>query len=189
LNKALYGLKQAPRAWYSRLEKYLQQKGFRKGNVDNNIYIKVDQDIIIIIEVYVDEIIFRSDDDKMSQKFSRDMKNEFEISFLGELNFFLGLHICQCDKCIFISYTKYIRETQKKFGMEDCKPISTPMQTSCKLRKEDETKDVDQRLGLMKAVGQVGRFQTTLEETHVMEVKRIFKYFKETKYFGLWYAK
>ena len=72
LNKALYGLKQAPRAWYSRLDRYLQQQGFKKGNADNNLYIKMDQDSMIIIEVYVDDIIFRSDDDRMSQKFSKD---------------------------------------------------------------------------------------------------------------------
>jgi hypothetical protein len=66
LKKALYGLKQAPRPWYSRLERYLQQQGFRKGNVDNNLYIKVNQDSIMLIEVYVDNIIFGSDDDMMS---------------------------------------------------------------------------------------------------------------------------
>jgi hypothetical protein len=146
LKKALYGLKQAPRAWYSRLDRYLQQQGFRKGNADNNLYIKVDRDNILIIEVYVDDIIFGSDDDRMSQKFSKDMQNEFEMSLLGELTFFLGLQICQCDKGIFISQTKYIREMLKKFGMEDCKPVSTPMQTSCKLSKDDDSKDADQRL-------------------------------------------
>ena len=73
LKKALYGLKQDSRAWYSRLDKYLQQQRFKKGNVDNNLYVKVDQDSMIIIEVYVDDIIFGSDDDKMSQWFSKDM--------------------------------------------------------------------------------------------------------------------
>jgi hypothetical protein len=93
----------------------------------------------------------------------------------------------------------------KKFGMEDCKPISTPMQTSCKLSKDDESKDADQRLyrsmigillyvtvsrpDVMQVVGQVVRFQETPKETHVMEVKRIFIYLKETKDFGLWYPK
>jgi hypothetical protein len=85
------------------LDRYLQQQGFRKGNEDNNIYIKVDRDGILIIEVYVDDIIFGSDDERMSQQFSKDMQKEFEMSFLGELNFFLGLQICQHDKRIFIS--------------------------------------------------------------------------------------
>jgi hypothetical protein len=119
LKKELYGLKQAPRAWYSRLERYLQQKGFKKDNVDNNIYIKVNQNNLLIIEVYVDDIIFGSNDDRMSHKFSKDMHNEFEMSLLGELSFFLGLCICQLDIGIFISQTKYIKEMLKKFGMVD----------------------------------------------------------------------
>ena len=93
LKKELYGLKQAPRAWYSRLDRYLQQQGFRKGNLDNNLYIKVNQNNLLLFEVYVDDIIFGSNDDRMSQKFAKDMKNEFEMSLLGELYFFLGLHI------------------------------------------------------------------------------------------------
>jgi hypothetical protein len=127
------------------------------------------------------------------------------MSFLGELTFFLGLQIYQHDTCIFISQTKYIKEMLKRFGMEDCKPVSTPMQTSCKLRKEDESKDADQRLyrsmigsllyvtssrpDVMQAVGQVARFQATPKETHVMAVKRIFRYLKATKDYGLWYPK
>jgi hypothetical protein len=66
LKKALYGLKQAPRAWYSRLDKYLQHAGFRKGSEDNNLYINVTQDSILLIEVYVDDIIFGSTDDRLS---------------------------------------------------------------------------------------------------------------------------
>jgi hypothetical protein len=73
LKKALYGLKQDPRAWYSRLDKYLQQARFRKGSADNNLYIKVSQGNILLIEVYVDDIIFGSDDDRLSQKFAKDM--------------------------------------------------------------------------------------------------------------------
>jgi hypothetical protein len=127
LKKDLYGLKQAPRAWYSRLDKYLHQ--------GNNPYIKVTQDSILLIEVYVDDIIFGSTDDRLSQKIAKDMHNEFEMSLLGELSFFLGLQIHQSNQGIFISQTKYIREILKRFGMEDCKPVTTPMQTSCKLRK------------------------------------------------------
>jgi hypothetical protein len=91
----LYSLKQAPKAWYSKLDRYLQQQGFRKGNENNNLYIKVTQYSILLIEFYVDDIIFGSDDDKLSQTFSKDMHNEFEMSLLGELSFFLGLYICQ----------------------------------------------------------------------------------------------
>jgi hypothetical protein len=196
LKKALYGLKQAPRAWYSRLDKYLQQAGFRKGSANTNLYIKVSQGNILLIEVYVDDIIFGSDDDRLSQKFSKDMQNEFEMSLLGELSFFMGLQIRQSNQGIFISQTKYIREMLKRFGMEDCKPVITPMQTSCKLRKDDDSKSTDQRqyrsmIGsllyvtasrpdVMQAVGQVARFQAAPKESHVLAVKRIFRYLKGT---------
>ena len=83
LKKTLYGLKQAPRAWYERLDKYLQHQGFKRGSVDSNIYIKMDKGSMIIIEVYVDDIIFRSDDARLSQRFSKDMHSEFEMSLLG----------------------------------------------------------------------------------------------------------
>jgi hypothetical protein len=73
LKKALYGLKQDPKAWYSILGKYLQQAWFRKGSENNNLYIKVSQGNILLIEVYVDDIIFGSDDDRLSQKFAKDM--------------------------------------------------------------------------------------------------------------------
>jgi hypothetical protein len=141
----LYALKQAPRAWYSRLDKYLQQTKFRKGSADNNLYIKVSQGNILLIEVYVDDTIFGSDDDRLSHKFSKYIHNEFEMSLLGELSFFLGLQICQSNQGIFISQTKYIREMLKRFGMEDCKLVITPMQINCKLIKDDDSKSTDQK--------------------------------------------
>jgi hypothetical protein len=125
------------------MDKYLQQTGFRKGSVENNLYIKVSQDNILLIEVYVDDIIFGSDDDRSSHKSTKEMQNEFEMSLLRELSFFLGLQICQRNQGIFISQTKYIREMLKRFGMEDCKLVITPMQTSCKLSKDDDSKSTD----------------------------------------------
>jgi hypothetical protein len=67
------------------------------------------------------------------------------MSLLGELSFFLGLHICQSNQGICISQTKYIKEMLKRFGMEDCKLVTTLMQTSCKLSKDDASKSTEQR--------------------------------------------
>jgi hypothetical protein len=94
----------------------------------------------LLIEVYVDDIILGCDDDRMSQKFAKDIQNEFEMSLLGELSFFFSLQICQINQGIFISQTKYIKEMLKRFRMEDCKPMRTPMQTSSKLSKDDDSK-------------------------------------------------
>jgi hypothetical protein len=133
------------------------------------------------------------------------MQNEFEMSLLGELSFFLGLQIRQRNQGIFISQTKYIIEMLKRFEMEDCKPVITPMQTSCKLSIDDDSKSTDQRkyrsmigsllyviasrLDVMQTFGQVARFQPAPKESHVLAVKRIFRYLKGTKEFGLWYPK
>ena len=119
LRKALYGLKQAPKAWYARLDKYLYKKGFKNGRADNNLYMKIEHENMIIIEVYVDDIIFGSNDDRLSQQFSKNMQKEFEMSLLGELRFFLGLQISQQENGIFISQSKYIKEMLKIFQMKD----------------------------------------------------------------------
>ena len=156
---------------------------------------------MIILEVYVDDIIFGSDGDKMSQWFTKDMQNEFEMSLLGELNSLLGLQISQLDDGIFISQSKYIKEMLKKFGMEDCKPVNTPMITGYKLRKDDESKEVYQKLYIsmigsllyvtasrpyvMQAIGQVARFRAKSKEARVLVIKRIFRYLKGTIEFGL----
>jgi hypothetical protein len=73
------------------------------------------------------------------------MQNEFEMSLLGELYFFMGLQIRQRNQGFLISQTKYIREMLKRFRMEDCKPVITPMQTGCKLSKDDDSKSTYQR--------------------------------------------
>ena len=100
---------------------------------------------MIIVEVYVDDIIFGSDDKKMSKDFAKNMQLEFEMSLLGELNLFLGLQMIQSNEGTFIHQMKYIKDMLRKFEFEDCKPVSTPMTVGCKLSKEDESKDVDKK--------------------------------------------
>ena len=90
LKKSLYGLKQAPRTWYARLDKYLAKFGFSKGTTNKNLYLKEIENGLLIIIVFVDDIIFWGNDEARN-KFSEDMKNEFEMSMIGEMKFFLGL--------------------------------------------------------------------------------------------------
>ena len=160
---------------------------------------------MIIVVVYVDDIIFGSNLQILSVKFSFEMKKEFEMSMLGELTFFLGLQVYQTDKGIFISQTKYIKDKLKIFKMEDSKLASTPMMTGCKLSKDNKSLEVDHtmhrsmigsllyavatRPDVMQVVGLVARFQSSPKETHVTIVRRIFKYLKGTMDYGLWYPK
>ena len=91
IRKALYGLKKALRAWYYHLNKYLHQQGFSNGSTDSNLYTNIDTGKLLIIVVYVDDIIFGSNEKSLSQNFASVMQQEFEMSLLGELTYFLGL--------------------------------------------------------------------------------------------------
>ena len=91
--KALYGLKQTLRAWFSRLDKYLKQQGYKRGATNSNLYINIEDKNMIIFIVYVDDIIFGSNLQELSVNFYSEMKTEFEMSILGELTFFLGLEV------------------------------------------------------------------------------------------------
>lgn len=141
LKKALYGLKQAPWAWYCRLDKYLQNEGFKKDTIDSNLYVKSEGNNLLVVLVYVDDIIFGSSNDAYVLWFTNVMQAEFEMSMIGELSFFLGLQITQTTEGLFLSQEKYLKEVLKGFQMEDSSPVSTPMVVGCKLN--DVSPEVD----------------------------------------------
>jgi len=91
LNKALYGLKQALRAWYDRLTKYLVLNGFSRGQAGRTLFIKKVDGELVVAQVYMDDIIFGFTKDELAHSFSSMMQTKFEISMIGELNYFLGL--------------------------------------------------------------------------------------------------
>jgi len=205
LKKALYGLKQAPRAWYDRLKTFLLENGFTMGKVDTTLFTKTKDKDLLIVQIYVDDIIFGSTNDCLCQEFSKSMQGEFEMSLMGELNFFLGLQIKQTSEGNFINQTKYTKELLKRFGYEDSKPHNTPMSTSLKLDKDEEGKEVDikkyrgmigsllyltaSRPDIMFSVCLCSRFQSCPKESHMHALKRIFRYLKSTCDFGLFYPK
>ena len=89
----MYGLKQAPRAWYERLSNFLLEKDFSKGKVDTNLFIKKTKNDLLIVQIYVDDIIFGATNHYLCEEFSKLMQGEFEMSMMGELKFFLRLQI------------------------------------------------------------------------------------------------
>ncbi|GJZ18156.1 retrovirus-related pol polyprotein from transposon TNT 1-94 [Tanacetum coccineum] len=144
LRKALYGLKQAPRAWYDELSKFLISKGFTKGIIDPTLFtIKYGEDILLV-QIYVDDIIFGSTNPKFSKRFEKLMHGRFEMSLMGEMKFFLGLQIHQSPRGIFINQAKYTLEILKKHGMEKGQSIGTPMATKPKLDADLSGEPVDQ---------------------------------------------
>jgi hypothetical protein len=130
LSKALYGPKQAPRAWYERLLDFLIEKGFKIGTVDTTLFTKKHNGDIFICQVYVDDIIFGLTNDCHCKKLGELMSKEFEMSMIGELTFFLGFHVKQMKEGKFLSQEKYTEDLLKRFKMEKCKPIKTPMPTN-----------------------------------------------------------
>jgi hypothetical protein len=134
LRKALYGLKQAPRVWYERLRDFLLSIWFIMGKDS------------FVLQIYVDDTIFGSTNQDFCEEFGKMMANEFEMSMIRELSYFLGLQIKQLKNGTFVSQGKYIKDILKKFGMEDAKGISTPMGTNGSLDSNTNGNMVDQKI-------------------------------------------
>ncbi|GKA85298.1 putative ribonuclease H-like domain-containing protein [Tanacetum coccineum] len=110
VEKALYGLHQAPRAWYETLSTYLLDNGFQRGKIDKTLFIKRHKGDILLVQVYVDDIIFGSTKKELCIAFEKLMHEKFQMSSMGELTFFLGLQVKQKKDGIFISQDKYCKE-------------------------------------------------------------------------------
>eukprot|EP00253_Pinus_taeda_P009234 PITA_09234 len=146
LKKALYGVKQAPRAWYSRIYAYLIENGFDKCDGEPTLYIKENDGKILIIVLYVDDLIFISNDASLIDDFKAVMKNEFEMTDLGFLRYFLGIEVDQSENGVFISQVKYVEVVLKRFNMQNSKAVVTSTIMGLKLTKEDSSKDFDPKL-------------------------------------------
>nr|GEW26189.1 retrovirus-related Pol polyprotein from transposon TNT 1-94 [Tanacetum cinerariifolium] len=204
LKKALYGLKQAPKAWYDELSNFLVSKGFSKGSIDPTLFINKHGEDILLVQIYVDDIIFGSTNSKLSKRFEKLMHNKFEMSMMGELKLFLAIQINQSPRGIFINQAKYAQEILKKHGMTSCDSVGTLMATK-HLDADLSGTPVDQtkyrsmvgalmylttsRPDIMHATCYCARYQAKPTEKHLTAVKRIFQYLKYPIHMGLWYPK
>ncbi|GKB28000.1 putative ribonuclease H-like domain-containing protein [Tanacetum coccineum] len=205
VEKALYGLHQAPRAWYETLSTYLLDNGFHKEQIDKTLFIKIFKGDILLVQVYVDDIIFGSSRKSLCTDFEQIMHKRFQMSSIGELTFFLGLQVKQKNNGIFISQDNYVGEILKKFGFSSIRTTSTPMETYKALAIDEEGEDVDvylyrpmigslmyltsSRPDIMFSVCSCLRFQVQPKVSHMFAVKRIFRYLKGRPKLGLWYPK
>ncbi|KAG5562829.1 hypothetical protein RHGRI_005526 [Rhododendron griersonianum] len=205
LNKALYGLKQAPRAWYERLTTFLLSKDFVRGSVDKTLFVQHKGKHLLVVQIYVDDIIFGSTSPALVNDFSEFMQSEFEMSMMGELTFFLGLQVRQFEHGIFVSQTKYASNLVKKFGLDSAKHSRTPMSTTTKLSKDVDGVSIDQTLyrsmigsllyltasrpDIAFSVGVCARYQANPKESHLTAVKRVIKYISGTMGYGIWLSK
>ncbi|GJU72892.1 retrovirus-related pol polyprotein from transposon TNT 1-94 [Tanacetum coccineum] len=205
LKKALYGLKQAPRAWYDMLSSFLISNDFSKGSVDPTLFIHREGKELLLVQIYVDDIIFAASTLELCDLFAKIMCSKFKMSMMGKISFFLGLQISQSPRGIFINQSKYALESLKKYGFESCDPVDTPMVEKSKLDEDKEGKAVDpshyrgmigtllyltaSRPDLQFAICMCARYQARPTEKHLNAVKRIFRYLKGTVHRGLWYPK
>ncbi|GJY10268.1 retrovirus-related pol polyprotein from transposon TNT 1-94 [Tanacetum coccineum] len=205
MDKALYGLKQAPRAWYDTLSRFLLDNKFSKGAVDPTLFTRKTGKHILLVQIYVDDIIFASTDPKACDIFSNEMSSKFQMSIMGQMSFFLGLQVSQNPGGIFINQSKFALELLMKFGMDSCDPVDTPMVDRLTLDEDPLGTPVDQtrfcnmvgslmyltasRPDLVFAVCMCARYQASPTKKHLEALKRVFRYLKGTINWGLWYPK
>nr|GEU75291.1 retrovirus-related Pol polyprotein from transposon TNT 1-94 [Tanacetum cinerariifolium] len=143
LKKALYGLKQASRTWYDMLSSFLISQDFSKGSVDPTLFIHRNGNDLLLVQIYVDDIIFAASTLELCDLFANLMYSKFKMSMMGKILFFLGLQISQSPRGIFINQSKYAIESLKKYGFESYDPVDTPMVEKSKLDEDKEGKAVD----------------------------------------------
>nr|GEV34742.1 putative ribonuclease H-like domain-containing protein [Tanacetum cinerariifolium] len=141
--KVLYGLHQNPRAWYETFANYLLENGFQRGKIDQTLFIKRQKGDILLVQIYVDDIIFGSTHKNLCKSLEKLIKDKFWMSSMGELTIFLGLQVKQKKDVIFISQDKYVAKILRKFEMTDGKSASTPIDTEKPLLKDLDGEDVD----------------------------------------------
>ncbi|KAH9715988.1 hypothetical protein KPL71_021282 [Citrus sinensis] len=202
---ALYGLKQAPRAWYSRIDDHLLNIGFNKSMSESTLYIQVINHELIVVSLYVDDFLVTGSNEELVKQFKVQMMQAFEMTDLGEMTFFLGLEIQKSQQGIFIGQQKYAKEVPKKFNMEDCKSVCTPLAQNEKFSKDDGAEKIDEALyrsiisclmyltatrpDIMFDVSLLSRYMHCASELHYKAAKRVLRYIKGTLDHGIKFEK
>jgi hypothetical protein len=134
----LYGLKKAPRVWYDQIDGFLKSSGFQKSDVDENMYFKVggNQPVILIMDV---DDLFLTGDEEIIAWCKRELTSKFEMKDLGLMHYFLGLEVWQRQGEIFLEQGNYTVDVLKRFGMMDCKSMSTSMVTNLRNLHDSDT--------------------------------------------------
>ena len=210
LKKSIYGLKQSARCWNTTLDEYLKSVGYRKSNADGCIYVKSMKDVnghisFVILGVYVDDIIPVSNDTALLKAEKAALCERFEMVDQGEIHYLLGMSIKRDreSRTLTISQPNYVEKVLRKFGMENCKPVSTPLEPGRRFQQlspNDEPFDVQtyqQAIGCLTyvstatrpdiaaAVGVLSQYMSKPSKDHWTGVKRILRYLKGTLKYGL----
>ncbi len=206
LNKSLYGLKQSSRCWNSMLDEHLKSIGFTQTVSDPCIYVKEENGDIFIVAIHVDDIILAGKTDEEIAKVKESIAERFQAKDMGELKYILGLQVIHENGKIWIGQPTYTESILKKFGMENCKTLETPVDPSSKLVKATEDSELFNKEEYQSAVGSllylssatrpditfavnnVAKFSANPTKEHWTAVKRIFRYLRGTVNYGLLYT-
>ncbi|GKE36970.1 retrovirus-related pol polyprotein from transposon TNT 1-94 [Tanacetum coccineum] len=201
LKKALYGLKQAPRAWYDMLSSFFISQHFSKGAADPTLFTRKARNDLLLVQIYVNDIIFASTSTALCNEFANQMTIKFKMPMMGQMSFFLGLQISQSPRGIFLNQSKYASKIIKKYGLLSSDFVDTPMVEKNKLDEDLQGTPVDATLyrgiigslmyltssrpDLIYAVCLCARYQAKPSKKHLNTVKQIFGYLKGTINMGL----
>ena len=179
--------------------------GFVKSLSESTLYIKHYEGDILVISLYVDDLLVTGNNAALIDEFKLEIMKVFQMTDLGLMTYFLGIEIKQSQDEVFICQKKYGKEILKKFHMEDCKSMSTPMNQKEKLSKEDGTEKVDEahfrnligclmylsatRPNILIVVSIISRFMHFASEIHLKDAKRVVRYIKGTINFGIKFKK
>jgi hypothetical protein len=141
----LYGLKQAPQAWYARLKIFLLEHGYVIGTVDKTLFTLRHDNDFLLVQIYVNDIIFGGSSYTLVSRFQEMMENEFQMPMMVELTFLLGIQLKQTKQGTFMHQANYMKDLMKKFNMAELKPVSTPMSTATSLDPVEDGEAIDQR--------------------------------------------
>ncbi|CAL9010760.1 unnamed protein product, partial [Prunus brigantina] len=205
LRKALYGLKQALRAWYSEIDTYLYHCGFHRSPSEATLYVRTKEGVgTLIVSIYIDDIVYTGSSDEMVKEFKAEMMCKYEMSDLGLLHHFLGMGVTQTEGSIFIHQKKYALTLLDKFGLKDCKSVSTPLVATDKLQREDGSEAADESLyrkivgsllyliatrpDIMFSASLLARFMHNPSKMHYEAAKRVLRYIQGTIDYGIEYV-
>ncbi|WVZ98659.1 LOW QUALITY PROTEIN: hypothetical protein U9M48_044067 [Paspalum notatum var. saurae] len=198
LKKALYGLKQAPRAWYGKISEFLIQNDFKVAPSDSSLFVKSKEGRLAIVLVYVDDLIVTGDNTEEIRRIRENLSVRFQMKELGELKHFLRLEVERTKDGIFLGQQKYAKDLLQRYGMLDCKPITTPMDPNVRLQ-EDEGKNLEDVTMYQRMIGSliyltltvrvVSRYMSKPKKPHLDAVRRILRYVKGTINLGILYKK
>lgn len=208
LNKSLYGLKQAPRSWNERFNSFILKLGFQRSQYDSCLYTRKVNGVWMYLVLYVDDIVLASSSLEEIRNIKQRLANEFEMDDMQEMKNFLGMRIqYNMEKgTLLLNQTKYISALLKRFGMDGCKPASTPLDANLKLERKKDGDEATQypyrelvgcltylmlstRPDISIAVNTMSRFQSGATDVHWSHLKRVLRYLQGTKHLSLEYRR